>query len=485
MFDHDEFSDHLSCISAATEDDDAFGAYLTSFERVLEQYDEGFAVSMHMTDGEIKIACGDLDEDVDEESLPECARHLGEELRRHYTGGFPLHDRGASDGVEGVTLTTFIRDAKTRVRVAVPVTVYGIDTWLDAAVDEAFGGRVARTMRRYVWLTDAKRQPRQVSRETVVPRVVETEVTKRGETTRRKEVRHFIERSVALVPPSRLHEQTETVDVCPNPDERAATREALEILLQKLKRDSHTRGLNASAVYRDLTARLATARDTGAVAALKREAWQHKEAGRLSVKLFTAFNTRAAARQAGLESEPLCEERTHRVVRGVGFTMTKTFADGARKFIVAQPCLNMIPRLTGKTVGEFASSLGRLPRQEQERVRRAFRESNPRLYARVRDGLCAELERASAKKLRYFRWAFYAGNKPEHPIHTLTREEQAAAWELLKARSESGAATPKATLAEAESEIAAVTTSRPRAAVSRPAARKQLIVVTRVAAPVA
>jgi hypothetical protein len=483
-FDHDEFSEHLSCVSAATDDDEAFGAYLTSFERILEQYDEGFAVSLHMTDGERKIACGELEEDVDEGSLPECARHLGEELRRLYTGGFPLHDRGEQPGVEGVTLTTFVRDPETRGRVQVPVTVYGIDTWLDAAVDEAFGGRVARTLRRYIWLPDNKRQPRQVARETVVPRVVETAVTKRGEMLRRKEVRHFIERSAALVPYSRLHEQTEAVDVCPNPEERAETREVLEILLQELKRDYHARGLNVSAVYRDLTARLAAARDTGVVAALKREAWQHKEAGRLSVKLFTAFNTRAAARQAGLEAAPLCEERTRRVVRGPGFTMTQTFTDGARKFIVAQGCLNMIPRLTGKTIGEFASSLGRLPRQEQERVRRAFRQGNPRLYARVREGLSAELERASVKKLRYFRWALFPCNKPEHPVHTLAREDQAAAWELLKARSKYGAATPEAASVETESEVAAVTTSRPRA-VSRPAARKQQIVVTRVAPSVA
>jgi hypothetical protein len=484
VFDHDEYTEYLSRVSAATEDDYAFGAYLDSFERVLEQYDEGFAVSLHMTDTDRKIACGELEDDVDEESLPECARHLGDELRRLYTGGFPLHDRGAGDGVEGVTLTALVRDPITRERVSVPVTVHGIDTWLDAAVDEAFGGRVARTLRRYVWLPDAKRQPRQVVCETVVPRFVEMEVTKRGKTIRREEVRHYIERSVALVPCSRLYEQIETVDVCPNPDERAETREVLEILLQKLKRDYHMRGLNVSAVYRDLTARLAAASDTATVAAFKREAWQHKEAGRLSVKLFTAFNTHAVARQARLEAEPLCEARPHRVVHGVGFTMTKTFADGAHKFIVAQGCINMIPRLTGKTVGEFASSLSRLPRQEQERVRRAFQQGNPRLYARVREGLRAELEQASVKKLCYFRWAFYAGNKPEHPVHTLAREDQAAAWEILKARSKSGAATPETMTVEAESEIAAVTNSRPRP-VSRPAVRKQQIVVTRVAASVA
>jgi len=115
--------------------------------------------------------------------------------------------------------------------------------------------------------------------------------------------------------------------------------------------------------------------------------------------------------------------------------MTQTIASGARPFLVAQPLLHAIPTLTGKGIADFARALHALPRQEQERVRSAFSERNPRIYARVRDGLRAELNRASAGKLRYFRWAFYAGNKPEHPVHTLTREDQAAAWELLKARS--------------------------------------------------
>ena len=109
-FAYDEFAEHLSDVSAGTDDDDEFGAYLDSFERVHEQYDEGFAVSLHMTDGERKIACGDLNDDVDTDSLPECARYLANKLQRLYTSGFPLYDRGAQEGIEGVTLTAFMRD---------------------------------------------------------------------------------------------------------------------------------------------------------------------------------------------------------------------------------------------------------------------------------------------------------------------------------------------------------------------------------------
>ena len=113
-FAYDEFAEYLSEVSAATDDDAEFGAYLTSCERVYEQYDEGFAVSLHMTDTDRKIACGDLADDVDSDSLPECARHLADVLHRLYTSGKPLYDRGAQPGVGGVTLTAGARDPQTR-----------------------------------------------------------------------------------------------------------------------------------------------------------------------------------------------------------------------------------------------------------------------------------------------------------------------------------------------------------------------------------
>lgn len=446
-FDYDEFETHLSDVSSATEDDDEFGAYLASFERAYEQFDEGFAVSLHMSDGERKISCGDLDDDIDIECLPEAARHLADELHQLYVNGFPLHDRGASSGVGGVVVSSYIRDPEKRERVAVPTLAYGIDSWLDAKLDETFSTRVTRSQRRLISIPDRKRPSREMVRERVVAREVEAEMVKHGETIRSCEVRHFIVREAATIPRLRLHEQIETMEVCPDAEERNETRAVLEVLLDHLKRDCHTRGLNLSASYRQLTTRLEAARDTAIVAAIKREAWQEKEAGRLSFKLFTALNTRASALQAGLEATPLTELRPHRVVAGCGFTMTQTFADGAHKFIVAQPLVNRITQLTGKAIGDFARALHSLPRQERERVRRAFSECNPQLYGRVRDGLKVEISRASQARLRYFRWAFYAGNKPEHPIHTLTREDQSAAWEMLKERALSGT-TPLLPFAE-------------------------------------
>jgi len=437
-FDYDEFETHLSEVSAATDDDNAFGAYLDSFERAYEQFDEGFAVSLHMTDGERKISCGDLDDDLAADCLPVAARHLASELYHLYTNGFPLFDKGERNGIEGVIVSTFVRDLKTRERTLVPTLVYGIDAWLDAKLDETFSNRVTHTQRRLICVPDKKRPARAVTRERVVAREVEAEMMKHGETIRFRDIRHFIAREPVTVSRFRLHEQTETIEISPDAEGRAETRLVMEVLLQHLKRDHHTRGLNESLIYRELTARLAPVTDTAQVARLKREAWQYREGGRLSFKLFTAFNTHAVARQSALASAPLREMRTHRIVLGVVFTMTQSFVGGARPFVVAQPVLNRITSLTGKTLGDFACQLQTLPRQEQERVRRAFRELNPQLYTRVRNGLAVEISRASSGRLRYFRWAFYANNKPEHPIHTLTREDQSVAWEMLKARSVSG-----------------------------------------------
>lgn len=94
------------------------------------------------------------------------------------------------------------------------------------------------------------------------------------------------------------------------------------------------------------------------------EAWDHKESRRLSLKLFTAFNTRADVRRAALESVPLRVRRAHSIVHGAGFTMSRTYADGERRVIVAQPLLNRIESLTGRTLSAFAAALHELPRQD-------------------------------------------------------------------------------------------------------------------------
>lgn len=437
----DDFKQHLADCEALTETAEEADALYQSYEAIYEQYDEDHVVSLHMSDGERVVVVGTLDDDVDEHSLPEGARYLATELYDLYTNGFPLRDRGPADSVEGVPLTAFTRDPDTRERVQIPINVYGIDTWMDRRVDELFSERTTRTVRHFISVTEPRAKHRHITHESVVPYVEEVETTKRGQTSRVRQIRHRVRRVELSIPSSRLHEQTSTIEVCPHAEERERTRTVLDVLLTRLKENYHTRGQHSSVVYRELSARIGTATNTAIIARMKKEAWDHKEAGQLSLKLFTALNTQASVRQSLLETEPLREKRAYTIVRGVNFTMTKTFADGARSFIIAQPLINEAKTVGGKTIADFARRLNSLPRQERERVRLKLKQQNPGLYARVRDGLRTELERASAKKLGYFRWAFYPGNKPEHPVHTLTGDDQAAAWMLLKSLSNFGAAS--------------------------------------------
>jgi hypothetical protein len=40
----------------------------------------------------------------------------------------------------------------------------------------------------------------------------------------------------------------------------------------------------------------------------------------------------------------------------------------------------------------------------------------------------------SSAKLRYLSWAFYKGNQPEHPIHSLPIHMVSRIWDILKTR---------------------------------------------------
>jgi hypothetical protein len=405
-FAYDEFAAHLATQEAACTDLDEVDALYASFEATYEQYDEGHLVSLHMQHGERVIVAGRLDDDLDETHLPPAARHLAAEMYHLYTNGFPLQDAGEQSGVEGVVLKSYQRDRQTGERYAVPLLVCGLDTWLHYAVEAVYHERVTRTQRQLLCVPQPEAPPRTFTR---------PELVAAGPGW-------AVQEATYTVPATLLHEQTYLTEICPGAAERDQARALLETLLARWQRDFQTRALHASPSYRDLAQQLQAAQDTAEIARLKQEAWQHKEARQLPLKHFTALMTQASARQAHLESQP--------------WRVTREEADVTRSYLPAQPLLNRIPSLKGGTLGALALALHSLPRQEQERVRAAFQAGHPTLYARVRDGLQAELKKASAGKLRYFRWACYAQNKPEHPFHTLTQTDRAAAWELLKALSQ-------------------------------------------------
>jgi hypothetical protein len=48
--------------------------------------------------------------------------------------------------------------------------------------------------------------------------------------------------------------------------------------------------------------------------------------------------------------------------------------------------------------------------------------------------LIREVETATPGKLRYLSWAFYRGNQPEHPVHSLPGQMVRRVWEALKTR---------------------------------------------------
>lgn len=384
---YDEFAADLREQEAACADLDEVDALYSWYEAVHEQYDEGHLVSLHLHDGERMIVVGTLEDDITEDCLPPHARPLAAQMYALYTNGFPLTEAHAPDTTTGQTLTAYRRQPRTGARETQPVIAFGLDTWRDYALDELYHERVTRIARQVL----------------VVP--VTASETALPETAR---ARHA----------TRLYEQTYWVEVCPDATEREQTRTVLETLLARWQSDCHTRGLHTSPVYRTLTQQLAEARDTAVIARLKREAWQLKEQGRLALKLFTVWLTHAKLREAYLVSTPLTE--THQV------------NGEPRNFRVAQPLMHLIPTLTGGTIEAFNRALHALPQQEQNRVREAVQRENPHFYARVRDGLAAELRQSSAARLRYFRWACYGANKPEHPFHLLTTADQAAAWELLK-----------------------------------------------------
>jgi hypothetical protein len=87
---------------------------------------------------------------------------------------------------------------------------------------------------------------------------------------------------------------------------------------------------------------------------------------------------------------------------------------------------------------KLVTTLHTLPAQEQERVRKVFREVHPDVYQRIVNGLTTRISTASQSKKLYFRFAFYVDrktgrpNEPHSMIHLLTATDTAVIWQKLK-----------------------------------------------------
>jgi hypothetical protein len=121
-FAYDEYEAQFAEMDAATETAEEADALLLYYESVYEQYDENHVVSLHMTDGERVCVVGTLDDDVDENSLPDEAKFMASELRKLYVSGEPLEE---------------------------------IYDWIDASISFIYHERVARTARALVSIKGA------------------------------------------------------------------------------------------------------------------------------------------------------------------------------------------------------------------------------------------------------------------------------------------------------------------------------------------
>lgn len=97
-----------------------------------------------------------------------------------------------------------------------------------------------------------------------------------------------------------------------------------------------------------------------------------------------------------------------------------------------------------KTVGELmkrayeARQLGSLPLKHFTTLKTAAQLQRERLHSaplsRPAFQLLKEINSASQSKLKFFAWACYGSNQPQHPIHSLPAQEQARVWEAIKSR---------------------------------------------------
>ena len=140
--------------------------------------------------------------------------------------------------------------------------------------------------------------------------------------------------------------------------------------------------------------------------------------------MFTALNTLYECKRANFESTALriTEDRDGRL----------------RTFEPATPVIALAEQIPVPELRTLAITMHTLPQQEQERVRKLFRQKRPEVYARILDGLSTRIQNSSQAKRMYYRFAFYVDrktgrpNEPHNMIHLLTAADTATLWQQLK-----------------------------------------------------
>jgi hypothetical protein len=222
-----------------------------------------------------------------------------------------------------------------------------------------------------------------------------------------------------------LFQYTYTVSVYRNREERQYVREVLDILLANMQRDFILRSMNRSKAFRTFHNQIANASDLRALIEVIKEAYQARSRKAINIKMFTALNTLYVCKRANLESTAM--------------RITQETDGQLRTFMPAVPVIAIAKQIAVPDLQQLALKLHTLPAQEQERVRKVFREERPKVYRRIVDGLTTRIRTASQGKRMYFRFAFYVHletgipNEPLSMFHLLTAADRAVMWQKLKA----------------------------------------------------
>ncbi len=217
-----------------------------------------------------------------------------------------------------------------------------------------------------------------------------------------------------------LFEYVYTVSAYPNREERQYVTEVLEQIMENMKRDFILNTMNRSATFRRFMTQIEHSTDPRELRTTIQEAYKARQAGTLTIKMFTALTAIYRVTIARLDSTPV-----------------RTEVEG-RTYVKATSTINLALAIPTKDLRQLATQLQSLPSIDREPVRTIFRHNRESLYNRIRDGLSEIVRQASPRKLMYLRYALFEdpttgkANEPQNMIHLLCRDDRTAIWKQLQ-----------------------------------------------------